>query len=45
MTTTRPDWLLDSPYFEMYPEWHLKEDAPQELIEKFQKYMQETKET
>lgn len=42
MATTRPDWLLDSPYFEYEPEWHLKEDAPKELKQKFEEYMART---
>lgn len=42
MATTRPDWLLDSPYFEYEPEWHLKEDAPEELKQKFKEYMART---
>lgn len=44
MSTLRPDWLLDSPYFDHdADEWALKENAPEELKKKFREYMEQTK--
>ena len=43
MIGERPDWLLDSPYFYIDEDggWALKDDAPKELKEKFEKLMKE----
>lgn len=43
MIGTRPDWLLDSPYFYINDEgeWALKDDAPEDLKQKFKELMEE----
>ena len=43
MSTKRPDWLLDSPYFyyNEKDEWDLKEEAPAELKKKLKEYKEE----
>ena len=46
MSTTRPNWLLDSPYF-FYNndgEWDIKDNAPEDFKIKFKEYMQRTEE-
>lgn len=44
MIGTRPDWLLDSPYFFYNDEgeWDVKEDAPEDFKKKFKEYMERT---
>ena len=45
MCTLRPDWLLDSPYFFYNDngEWDLKDDAPDDLKQKFKEFMENSK--
>lgn len=42
MSQPRPSFF-DSPYFvEEYGNWHLKDDAPEELKKEFEEYMKES---
>ncbi len=42
MSQPRPSFF-DSPYFvEEYGNWHLKDDAPEELKKEFELYMKES---
>ncbi len=45
MTEVRRPDFLDSPYFvNEQDNWHLKNGAPQEVIDEFNQYMESTKE-
>lgn len=42
MSQPKPKFI-DSPYFvEEYGNWHLKDDAPEEVKEEFEQYMKES---
>lgn len=34
-----PEWLKNNPYLIKEPEWHLSNDAPEELKEKFNEWV------
>lgn len=34
-----PEWILKSPYLIEEPEWHMSDDAPKELQEKFEEWV------
>ena len=36
---TIPEWILKSPYLIREPEWHMSDDAPQEIKEKFNEWI------
>ena len=36
---TIPEWILNSPYLIEEPEWHMSDEAPQEVKDKFNEWI------
>lgn len=34
-----PEWILNNPYLIEEPEWHLSDDAPEEMKKKFEEWI------